>query len=143
VTRAGWTAYVIGVSFMAVMAAVMIFLPYPLIAAFVDLDAPENAEVVRLAAVFLAFAGLFQIVDGAQAVGGGMLRGLHDTTVPMIYALFGYWGVGLPVGVLLAFPLGLEGIGIWIGLSAGLAVVAALLLSRWLRRDRLGLTGRH
>lgn len=141
VTRAGWTAYVIGVSFMAVMAAVMIFLPYPLIAAFIDLDAPENAEVVRLAAIFLAFAGLFQIVDGAQAVGGGMLRGLHDTTVPMIYALFGYWGVGLPLGVLLAFPLGLEGNGIWIGLSVGLAVVAALLLSRWLRRDRLGLTG--
>ncbi|HEY6632294.1 MAG TPA: MATE family efflux transporter [Rhizobiaceae bacterium] len=143
VARAGWTAYVVGVAFMTVMAAVMFFLPYPLIAAFIDLDAPENAEVVRLAAVFLAFAGLFQIVDGAQAVGGGMLRGLHDTTVPMIYALFGYWGVGLPLGVLLAFPLGMEGVGIWIGLSAGLSVVAVLLLSRWLRRDRLGLTGRH
>ncbi len=69
-----------------------------------------------------------------------MLRGLHDTTVPMIYALIGYWGVGLPLGVLLAFPGGLEGRGIWIGLSAGLAVVAALLLGRWLRRDTLGLT---
>ena len=141
VTRAGWTAFVMGVGFMAVMAAVMVFLPYPLISAFIDLDAPENAEVVALAATFLAFAGLFQIVDGAQAVGGGMLRGLHDTTVPMIYALFGYWGVGLPLGVALAFPGGLEGNGIWIGLSAGLAVVAVLLLGRWLRRDRLGLTG--
>jgi MATE family multidrug resistance protein len=140
VTRAGWTAYVMGVGFMAVMAAVMVLLPYPLISAFIDLDAPENAEVVRLAAIFLAFAGLFQIVDGAQAVGGGMLRGLHDTTIPMIYALIGYWGVGLPLGVALAFPGGLEGRGIWIGLSAGLAVVAALLLGRWLRRDRLGLT---
>jgi MATE family multidrug resistance protein len=140
VTRAGWTAYVMGVGFMAVMAAVMVLLPCPLISAFIDLDAPENAEVVRLAAIFLAFAGLFQIVDGAQAVGGGMLRGLHDTTIPMIYALIGYWGVGLPLGVALAFPGGLEGRGIWIGLSAGLAVVAALLLGRWLRRDRLGLT---
>jgi MATE family multidrug resistance protein len=143
VTRAGWTAFVMGVGFMAIMATVMIVLPYPLIAAFIDLDAPENAKVVALAATFLAFAGLFQIVDGAQAVGGGMLRGLHDTTVPMIYALFGYWGVGLPVGVLLAFPGGLEGRGIWIGLSAGLAVVAVLLLGRWLRRDRLGLTREH
>ena len=62
---------------------------------------------------------LFQIVDGAQAVAGGMLRGLHDTKVPMIYAAIGYWGVGLPLGVLLAFPFGLEGNGIWIGLSAG------------------------
>ena len=84
-----------------------------------------------------------QIVDGAQAVAGGMLRGLRDTTVPMIYALFGYWGVGLPLGVLLAFWAGLEGRGIWIGLSAGLAVVAVLLLVRWLRRERLGLTGSY
>jgi multidrug resistance protein, MATE family len=143
VTRAGWTAYVMGVGFMALMAAVMIFLPYPLISAFIDLDAPENAVVVPLAVGFLAFAGLFQIVDGAQAVAGGMLRGLHDTTVPMVYALIGYWGVGLPLGVALAFPGGLEGNGIWIGLSAGLAVVAALLLGRWLRRDRLGLTGTY
>jgi MATE family multidrug resistance protein len=143
VTRAGWTAYVMGVGFMAVMAAVMVFMPYPLISAFIDIDAPGNAHVVGLAATFLAFAGLFQIVDGAQAVGGGMLRGLHDTTIPMIYALFGYWGVGLPLGVALAFPGGLEGRGIWIGLSAGLAVVAALLLGRWLRRERLGLTGLH
>ena len=88
-----------GVGFMAVMAAVMILFPYPLISAFIDLDAPENAAVVPLAVGFLAFAGLFQIVDGAQAVAGGMLRGLHDTTVPMIYALIGYWGVGLPLGV--------------------------------------------
>ena len=68
VTRAGWTAYVMGVGFMAVMAAVMVFLPYPLISAFIDIDAPGNAHVVGLAATFLAFAGLFQIVDGAQAV---------------------------------------------------------------------------
>jgi MATE family multidrug resistance protein len=140
VTRAGWTAYAMGVGFMTITAAVMILFPHVLIAAFIDLEAPANADVVRLAAVFLAFAGLFQIVDGAQAVGGGMLRGLHDTTVPMVYALFGYWGVGLPLGVVLAFPGGLEGRGIWIGLSAGLAVVAALLLGRWLRRDRLELT---
>jgi MATE family multidrug resistance protein len=140
VKRAGWTAFAMGVGFMAVMAAMMILAPNALISAFIDLDAPENAAVVPLAVGFLAFAGLFQIVDGAQAVAGGMLRGLHDTTVPMIYALVGYWGVGLPLGVALAFPGGLEGNGIWIGLSAGLAVVAALLLARWLRRDRLGLT---
>ncbi len=139
VTRAGWTAYAMGVGFMAMTAATMILAPYTLISAFIDLDARENADVVPLAVGFLAFAGLFQIVDGAQAVSGGMLRGLHDTKVPMIYALIGYWGVGLPLGVALAFPGGLDGNGIWIGLSAGLAVVAALLLGRWLRRDRNGL----
>jgi MATE family multidrug resistance protein len=140
VTRAGWTAFVLGVGFMAMMAATMILLPYPLISAFIDLDAPENAAVVPLAVGFLAYAGLFQVFDGAQAVAGGMLRGLHDTTVPMVYAMVGYWGVGLPLGVALAFPGGMQGDGIWIGLSAGLAVVAALLLRRWLKRDAIGLT---
>lgn len=140
VSRAGWTAYAIGVGFMGLTALAMILMPYTLISAFIDLDAPENAGIVPLAVGFLAFAGLFQLFDGGQAVAGGMLRGLHDTTIPMLFALVGYWGVGLPLGILLAFPGGLEGNGIWIGLSAGLAVVAMLLLGRWLRRDRLGLT---
>ncbi|MER8868091.1 MATE family efflux transporter [Mesorhizobium sp. M0751] len=137
VSRAGWTAYVVGVSFMALMGLVMILWPHLLIGAFIDLGNPANAEVVALAVSFLAFAALFQVFDGAQAVASGMLRGLHDTKVPMIYAAIGYWGIGLPLGVLLAFRFGFNGIGIWIGLSSGLAVVAALLLARWLRRDRI------
>jgi len=137
VSRAGWTAYVIGVSFMALMGLVMILWPRLLIGAFIDLADPVNARVIALAVSFLVFAALFQIFDGAQAVGAGMLRGLHDTKVPMVYAAIGYWGVGLPLGVLLAFHFGLDGVGIWMGLSSGLAVVAALLLVRWLRRARI------
>ncbi len=143
ITRAGWTAYVLGVSFMALTAFAMIAWPRLLISGFIDIGDPENAAVVTLAVTFLAFAGLFQIVDGAQAVAGGMLRGLHDTKVPMVYALIGYWGIGLPLGMLLAFRFGLEGAGIWIGLSTGLAVVAVLLLARWLRRDRLAPAAAH
>jgi MATE family multidrug resistance protein len=137
VTRAGWTAFVMGVGFMACMAMVMLFLPRLLIVAFIDLDDPVNAPVVEMAVTFLALAALFQIVDGAQAVGSGMLRGLRDTAVPMLYAAAGYWGIGLPLGMYLAFHAGLGGVGIWIGLSTGLAVVAVLFIARWLRRDRL------
>jgi len=137
VTRAGWTAFVMGVAFMACMAALMLFAPLLLIRAFINLSDPANAPVIGLAVTFLALAAMFQIVDGAQAVAGGMLRGLQDTTVPMVYAAIGYWGVGLTLGVWLAFPGGLDGVGIWIGLSSGLAVVAVLLMARWLRRDRL------
>ena len=57
----------------------------------------------------------------------------------MLFALIGYWGIGLPLGALLAFPMGLGGIGIWIGLAAGLTIVAALMIRRWLHRDVLGL----
>jgi multidrug resistance protein, MATE family len=67
------------------------------------------------------------------------LRGLHDARTPMLFALIGYWGIGLPLGVLLAFPFSLGGVGIWIGLSTGLAVVACLMIQRWLRREALGL----
>jgi MATE family multidrug resistance protein len=140
VSRAGWTAFVLGVGFMALMALIMVTFPTALIGAFIDIGDPKNAAVVGLAVGFLVFAGLFQIVDGAQAVAGGMLRGLHDTKVPMVFALIGYWGVGLPLGVALAFNFGFAGDGIWIGLSTGLAVVAVLLLARWMRRDTLGLS---
>lgn len=137
VTRAGWTAFCLGVSFMALMALVMLLWPRPLIGAFIDVADPANTRVIAFAVSFLAFAALFQIFDGAQAVASGMLRGLHDTTVPMIYAAIGYWGIGLPLGALLAFRFGFAGTGIWIGLASGLAAVAVLLLARWLRRDRL------
>ena len=105
----------------------------------VDPADPATRGVISLAVSFLAVAALFQIFDGAQVVGAGMLRGLHDTTVPMLYAGLGYWLVGLGVGVGLAFGLGWEGIGIWVGLASGLAVVAVLMLARWVRRGRLGL----
>jgi MATE family multidrug resistance protein len=139
ICRAGWTALAMGTAFMAMAALVMVTLPRTLISAFLDLDVPANAPVINLAVSFLALAALFQLADGAQAVTAGMLRGLHDTRMPMIYAAFGYWGIGLVVGVVLAFVAKLNGVGIWIGLAAGLVTVAILLLTRWLRRERLGL----
>jgi multidrug resistance protein, MATE family len=90
--------------------------------------------VIETAIKFLTFVALFQIADGAQAVGAGMLRGLNDTRVPMLYAAFGYWAVGGTLGIALAFGTAWRESGIWIGLSVGLAVVAALMLARWLRR---------
>ena len=139
---AGWTALAMGTAFMATAALVMILAPRTLIGVFLDLRVPTNAPVVDLAVSFLALAALFQLADGAQAVTAGMLRGLHDTRVPMVYAGLGYWGIGLVVGVVLAFVVKLQGVGIWIGLAAGLTTVAILLLTRWLRRERLGLLAR-
>lgn len=140
ISRSGWTAFVMGVSFMAVMALVMVTWPELLVSAFIDVTDPKNAQVITLAVTFLAFAALFQVADGAQAVAAGMLRGLQDTKVPMFYAAIGYWGIGLPLGAFLAFRAGLAGNGIWIGLCCGLASVAVLLIYRWLQRDRLKLT---
>ena len=57
----------------------------------------------------------------------------------MAFAAFGYWGIGLVVAVGLGFGLGWQGVGIWTGLATGLAIVALLIIARWLRRERLGL----
>lgn len=139
ITRAGWTAWVLGVAFMATMALGMWIAPRALVTLFLD-DSPGNAAVISLAVTFVTVAAAFQLVDGAQVIGAGMLRGLHDTRWPLFFALFGYWGVGLGLGAWLAFGLGWRGLGLWIGLAAGLAVVAVLMLWRWRRRDSLGLT---
>jgi MATE family multidrug resistance protein len=140
IARAGWTSFVLAVGFMALMAVLMWLIPYRLIGIFIDTSDPANAAVAPLAASFLFVAAWFQIVDGAQAVGAGMLRGLHDTRVPMAFALFGYWVAGMGAALWLGFGLQWGGVGIWAGLALGLAVVAVLMLVRWLSRERLGLT---
>ena len=136
---AGWTSYALGVGFMTAMALVMWVIPGPLAEIFLEPEQAGNAEVLKLAVSFLLVAAVFQIVDGAQVVGTGMLRGIQDTTWPMLFAAFGYWVIGIGVGCWLAFYRGMGGVGIWLGLALGLGIVAGLVLVRWLWRDRLGL----
>jgi multidrug resistance protein, MATE family len=139
IRRAGWTAYVLGVGFMTAMAVVMWLIPGPLAEIFLEPENLGNAEVLKLAVSFLLVAAVFQIVDGAQVVGTGMLRGLQDTTWPMLFAAFGYWVIGIGAGCWLAFYRGMGGVGIWLGLALGLGIVAALVLVRWMWRGKLGL----
>ena len=141
IARAGWTAWLLGVGFMALMALVIWSIPRELITLFLD-DTPENARVIALGVSFLAIAAIFQVADGAQVVAAGMLRGLHDTRVPMIFTFVGYWAIGIGVGAWLAFRADWQGQGIWSGLAVGLIIVSILMLWRWSRRDRLGLTVR-
>ena len=139
IRRAGWTGWVLGVAFMGVMALGMWAFPRQLVTLFLA-DVPANALVIGLAISFLRVAAAFQLVDGAQVIGAGMLRGLHDTRWPLLFALFGYWVVGLGIGSWLAFAQDWKGVGIWVGLASGLAAVAVLMLVRWILRDRLRLT---
>lgn len=142
ITRAGWCAWVIGIAFMSATGLLMLLAPRMLIGGFIDLADPANAPVIALAVSFLAVGALFQVVDGAQIVATGMLRGLHDTAVPMLFAALGYWVIGISLGAFLAFRGGWGGVGIWIGLATGLAIVAVLMTGRWMLRDRIGLTRR-
>jgi MATE family multidrug resistance protein len=139
ISRAGAVALALGLGFVGISASIMLFAPRLVLAIYIDPDAPANAAMVPLAIQYMAIAAAFQLFDGAQAIGAALLRGLQDTRVPMSIALFGYWvpGIGTAVGLGLFTPLG--GLGVWIGLLVGLAVVAALLLWRWRARAPLGL----
>jgi MATE family multidrug resistance protein len=140
VARAGWTAYGTALAYACCTAFVMLVFGRHLVGVFLDDRTATNLPVINLAVSFVVFAGIFQFADAAQAVASGMLRGLGDTRVPMIYAAIGYWGVGLVLAIILGFHTNLAGRGIWIGLSVGLGVVAVAMTTRWMRRGDLGLT---
>lgn len=139
VARAGWTALAICLGTAVLLSGAMIAFPEPLVGLFVATDDSAARRVFDLALSFVLVAALFQLFDAAQAVGAGVLRGLQDTRWPMLFAAFGYWVVGIGVATLLAFQLGWDGVGVWIGLAAGLAIVSVLMVGRWMRRERYGL----
>ncbi len=131
IRRSGWAAFALGVGFMSLMALALISFPHFFAERFFDPALPANTRTLALASQFIMVAAAFQIADGAQVVSAGMLRGLQDVRVPMLLAGFGYWVVGLGVGSLFAFTLDWQGLGIWVGLAAGVAIVAVMLLLRW------------
>lgn len=138
IARAGWSAFGLTAAFAVFSASAMVGLPRLLITPFIDVDAPANMATIALAISLLRIAALFQIVDASQVALANMLRGLHDSRVPLIIALLGYWAIGAPVGVALGFATPLGPVGVWIGLAAGLATVAALLMTRWIGKARRG-----
>lgn len=137
--RAGLAALLVALVFMIVSATCMLFFPRLILSAYVDVTAPANAVMIAFAVRYLFIAAVFQLSDGMQAVGAGILRGIQDTRVPMVIAIFGYWFAGFGTALFLGFATPLEGIGVWIGLAVGLTVAAVLLVGRWFLRERLSL----
>lgn len=93
----------------------------------------EDQEVITIASQLLVFAGLYQYSDGLQAVGASMLRGITDVKVPMVIAFISYIIIGLLIGYVCAFPLGMGAAGIWIGFIVGLTFAAVLFHTRFNR----------
>lgn len=123
--RAARMSYVIGAGFMTTTAALFLALPRELASLYTS-----DAALLAIAGALIPIAGVFQIFDGLQAVGAGVLRGLGDTRVPLLAMLAGYWLIGVPVSVFLAFGTGMGPQGLWWGFVAGLASVALFLLIR-------------
>ena len=118
-------AYLCGVGFMAMTAIAFLGAPRILAHLFTG-----DARVVGLAAVLIPIAGVFQVFDGGQAVGAGVLRGAGDTTAPLVVMLGAYWLLGVPVSAYLGFHTPMRAAGLWWGFVASLAAVAIFLALR-------------
>ncbi|MGB5066755.1 MAG: MATE family efflux transporter, partial [Albidovulum sp.] len=115
------TGMILSMGFVTVAVAVFLVLPAPIIGLFLD-QAQEGTEaILAFGTVLLAMAALFQLFDAAQVMALGMLRGVQDSRAPMWIAAISYWLIGIPVSYVMAFPLGLGGAGLWLGLTVGLA----------------------
>lgn len=133
VRRVGRLAVGLTVAVMAVPATAFLAVPETLVRPFLD-DPARQAELAATAAALLGVAAFFQIADGLQVLGGGLLRGLRDTAVPMLFAAFGYWLCGLGAATVLLWGADAGARGVWWGLCIGLTVTAGLALARFFHR---------
>lgn len=128
----------VGVGFMGLTTIAFLLLPRVIAGWFA-----ADAATVAFAASLLPIAGLFQIFDGMQCVCAGVLRGTGDTRVPMLLHLGGFWGVGIPLCLLLTFTAGLGPPGVWWGFVGSLIVVALLQMNRMRWRLTQDITRLH
>ena len=132
--RGAEVALAMSVSVSLVTIVVFLLMPETLVSLFLAPADPDRAASVALGVGLLMMAALFQLVDGAQVIALGLLRGVQDTQAPMFIAGVAYWGVGLTSSYVCGFVLGWGAIGIWTGLVLGLGVAAVLLSLRFWRQ---------
>jgi MATE family multidrug resistance protein len=130
-SRAGWTALVLGTSFMSCMAVAFWLFPRYIVRIYT-----ADPVVIQAASALLFVAAFFQLFDGLQAVATGALRGAGDTRTPMLCFLIFYWLLGLPLGVYLCFHVGWGAAGLWTGLCVSLILIGSVLLYVWRRKER-------
>jgi len=117
---------------MSVFATVLFLtIPEALMSLFMNGSDPQKPEILAIGVGLMAMAALFQLVDGVQAIALGLLRGVQDTTMPMLIGVFSYWGVGMSASYILGFVMGYGGIGVWLGLVLGLGCASVFLMLRF------------
>lgn len=133
IQQAAWVSMSVATIFMIGVSSVFLFFPKFIIGLYIDTTNPANATIVAIALPLLIIAAIAQVLDGFQKAVYGSLQGLQDTQIPMLLNVLGYWGVGLSAGYVLGFQLQMGGVGLWIGQSVAIAVVAGLFIWRFWR----------
>ncbi|HQR30918.1 MAG TPA: MATE family efflux transporter [Anaeromyxobacteraceae bacterium] len=126
--RSGMVAFGAGAAFMSAWGLAFVLFP----GAFARLMS-DDPGVVAAATPLFRVAGVFQVSDGIQAIGAGVLRGAGDTRFTLWANLAGHWGLGMPAALLLGMALGFGVTGLWWGLLLGLSAVAVALFLRFRR----------
>lgn len=126
IKNAGYSALIIVAVVMGSFGIMFIILKNYLPTLYID-----DVSVIDIASSLIIIAALFQIVDGLQVVGIGLLRGLTDLRAPMIIAFVAYWLIGLPVAYILGFTLDFGVVGVWISFIVGLSVAAIFFIKRF------------
>lgn len=124
--RAGMTCFMMAGIFMGVCAIIFTFGNKILPTFYIN-----DIEVIQYASTLLIIAAFFQISDGIQAVGLGVLRGLADVKVPTYVTMVAFWFMSIPIGYVLGIVFDYGARGIWIGLLTGLSVAAVLHVYRF------------
>ena len=131
VRRAGTSALAVSAAFMSVSALTILLFRYRIAGLYFATNVASNADAIALTAVFLQVAAAFQIFDGIQVTAALSLRGLKDAHMPMWIAGGCYWLAGFPLCIGLSVGLGLNGLGVWIGLAFALFVAAIFMCWRF------------
>ncbi|MGJ5204181.1 MATE family efflux transporter [Bradyrhizobium sp. HKCCYLR20261] len=136
VRRAGLMALLLGLALALLFTLGIILARFELVQLFLGSGVADVGATVALAATLLLVGTTFFITDALQTIAVGALRGIKDTRVPLLLAVLGYWLIGFPASYGLGLHTSLGAIGIWIGLSLGTSIYAALLVLRFLRLSR-------
>lgn len=131
IRRAGLIAMLLGVVMAAILTLAVIAARFEIAEFFLGDTADDANATITLAANLLLVGASFFITDAVQSIAVGSLRGLKDTRVPLLFAAAGYWLIGFSLSYQLGFRTGLGAVGVWIGLSIGTAIYAALLVLRF------------
>ena len=133
--RGGKVVTVMSLAVSAVAIVLFLTIPDALMSLFLDSADPQKDAILLIGGGLLAAAALFQLMDGMQAVALGLLRGVQDTGVPMVIAALSYWALGIPASYVFGFVLGWGGVGVWMGLVAGLTCAGLFLMLRFWSRS--------
>ena len=129
--RSWYVSISIAAVFMMLTGIMLLTHPQQVIGLYLDVNNPENANILRIATSILTVAALVQVFDGVQKTTMGALYGLQDTRIPMLLNIAVFWGIGLTSGYLLGFHFGLGGVGLWLGQSIGVASAAGIFIWRF------------